>query len=131
MIKKIKHTNHKSFINGCDGCNAELSADANGYLIFLGKYYVGFATHPDMPRPSHNAKQRKRHLSEQEAEYPDMKTLCNMLMDHVEKKLDWDSPMQYVREPDQGAGQTCKVCYQKAITGGQSGKGDQTNKVPK
>jgi hypothetical protein len=95
----------------------QLMAGEDGRLMFAGRYYVGFATHPSHQKPSHNAKQRKRHLSPAPlVYYPKQVTLCNMLMDSVEKKLDWDSPMQYVKPPKNGgAGEMCKICYDKAI----------------
>lgn len=96
---------------------AELSADKDGMLLYKGLYVV-YVTHPselyqgfhenmDLGRGYYNSRQRKRHL----AKSLEGKSLCNMNVQMGEKKIDGDSPMQYVREPALGAGETCKVCY--------------------
>jgi len=122
----FRYHKHNSLANGCKICNAALSADDKGMLMFLGKYYVVYVTHPsnlyrgiidvgenkyDLGRGLYNARQRKIHL----AESLEGKSLCNMNVQMGDKKLDWDSPMQYVTEPQHGAGQTCKTCWQKAV----------------
>lgn len=105
------HDHTKMQQSGCKDCNEALSADKNGFLLYKGKYYVVMVTHPNMPRPSGNAKQRKRHLALSPEE--GTKSLCNMFVDFGEEKLNWDSPMQYVKEPYHGAGETCKLCWDK------------------
>ncbi len=94
---------------GCEDCYKNLSADPEGYLLFRGKYVV-YVSHPSQLYQgdrSYNDRQRKKHL----ALSLEGKSLCNMLVQQGDKKLAWNSPMQYVREPSHGAGETCKSCW--------------------
>jgi len=108
----MKNHDHTLLLkNGCITCKNALSEDKNGMLMYKGKYVV-YVSHPSQlykGDKSFNARQRKRHL----ANSLEGKSLCNMLVQIGEKKLNWDSPTQYVREPSSGAGETCAICYQK------------------
>lgn len=73
------------------------------------EYFVVRATHPNQPVGGANARQGKLHFAG--TDEIGAKTLCNMLTRYVEENVTWDSPMLYIRKPDDGAGETCKLCW--------------------
>ena len=106
---KEQHDHTSIGTQGCSDCYKTLSSDKDGMLMYKNMYVVS-VSHPSQlyqgDRPN-NARQRKKHL----AYALEGKSLCNMTVQQGEEKLDWDSPMQYVHEPDKGAGETCRSCW--------------------